>query len=246
MNEHDHYMADFMTVFQTLERWGPGTDADSLKALSVLPIMPKNIIDIGCGKGFSTCLLAKHTAAQIVAVDNEQSALDELGERLTEQQLDTRVTLSCASMTELPFSPASFDCVWSEASAYIMGVEQALKQWQPLLKENGCMVISDLVWLTENPSPAAVEFWQQEYSDMQTVDKRLTQMQQADFNVIDHFTLSEQAWLDYYQPLKARVAALKPSMSESSAIADLEREIAIYERYLAEFGYHMFVLQKGT
>lgn len=244
MNEHDQYMTDFMTVFQGLERWGPGTDADSLKALSLLPITPQRIIEIGCGKGFSTRLLEQHTKAQIVAIDNEQSALDELRERLAEQQLDARFTLNCASMTELPFSAESFDCVWSEGSAYIMGVEQALKHWRPLLKKNGSMVISDLVWLSDKPSPEAIEFWQQEYPDMQRVEKRLGQIQQAGLKVIDHFTLSEQAWQDYYHPLKARVAKLKPSMPDSAAIVDLEREIAIYERYLGEFGYHMFVIQK--
>ncbi|WP_432460495.1 MerR family transcriptional regulator [Agarivorans sp. QJM3NY_25] len=246
MNAHEQYMADFMTVFQNLEHWGPGTDDDSLKALLSLPIEPQSIIDIGCGKGFSTRLLEQHTNAQIVAVDNEQSALDELGERLAEQQLGSRVTLSCASMTELPFSASSFDCVWSEGSAYIMGVEQALTQWRPLLTENGCMVLSDLVWLTDNPSPEALAFWQQEYPDMQRVPKRLAQMRQAGFEVIDHFTLSEQAWLNYYQPLKARVAQLKSSLPDSAAIADIEREITIYERYLSEFAYHMFVLQKGA
>ncbi|TVQ72841.1 MAG: class I SAM-dependent methyltransferase [Oceanospirillales bacterium] len=244
MNEHDDYMADFMTVFQTIERWGPGTDADSLKALALLPTTPQNIIDIGCGKGFSTSLLAQHTTAHITAVDNEQNALDELADRLTKLQLDTRVTLSCSSMTELPFTEECFDLIWSEGSAYIMGVEQALQQWRPLLKRKGCMVFSDLVWLTNTPSPEADEFWQQEYPDMKTVEKRLAQIQQAGFEVIDHFKLSEQAGFDYYNPLKERVIALKPSMPESLAIADLEREIAIYERYPTEFGYHMFVLQK--
>ncbi|MEI8633528.1 hypothetical protein P4S72_18590 [Vibrio sp. PP-XX7] len=64
--------------------------------------------------------------------------------------------------------------------------------------------------------------------------------------MVDHFTLSEKAWIDYYQPLKERVAEVKTSMPDSTAIADLEREIAIYERYLGEFGYHMFVLHKGA
>lgn len=246
MNEHDQYMADFMTVFQGLERWGPSSDADTLKALSTLPTIPTKIIDIGCGKGFSTRLLAKYTQAEIVAVDNEQSALDELGERLTEQGLDTRVTLSCASMTVLPFAPESFDCIWSEAAAYIMGVEQALSQWRKLLTDSGFMVVSDLVWLTDNPSQEAVAFWEGEYPDMQTIEKRVGQMRQAGFDVIDHFTLSEQAWHDYYQPLKARVAEVQASMPNSNAIADIEREIAIYERYLGEFGYHMFVLRKGA
>ncbi|WP_189399024.1 class I SAM-dependent methyltransferase [Arenicella chitinivorans] len=246
MNKHDQYMADFMKVYQPLARWGPGNDADSLKALSSLPITPRNILDIGCGKGFSTQLLAQHTDAHIVAVDNQQSALDELGKRLAERQLDARITLSCASMMALPFSPASFDCIWSEGSAYIMGIEQALVKWRPLLERHGCMVISDLVWLTNNPSAAAIKFWQQEYADLQTVATRLTQMQVAGFEVVDHFTLSEQAGLDYYSPLKARVLELKPSMTDSAAIGDLEREIAIFEHHPGEFAYHMFVLQKGA
>lgn len=246
MNEHDQYMADFMTVFHTLERWSPSSDADSLNALSLLPTMPKKIIDIGCGKGFSTRLLTKHSQAHIVAVDNEQSALDELGERLRGSGLDSNVTLSCASMTDLPFTPKSFDCIWSEGSAYIMGVEQALTQWRKLLTDSGCMVVSDLVWLTDTPNSEAVAFWEGEYPDMQTIKKRLAQMRQAGFEVIDHFTLSEQAWHDYYQPLKTRVTEVKASMPNSAAIADIEQEIAIYERYLGEFGYQMFVLRKGT
>lgn len=246
MNEHDQYMADFMTVFEHLERWGPGCDSDSLKALSMLPTTPTKIIDIGCGKGFSTRLLAQHTQAHIVAVDNEQSALDELGERLAELGLDARVTLSCASMTELPFALQSVDCIWSEAAAYIMGVEQALTQWRKLLADSGVLVFSDLVWLTHNPSQEAVAFWQSEYPDMQTIEKRLAFIRKAGFEVIDHFTLSEQAWHDYYQPLKARVTQVKTSMPTSTAIADMEQEIAIYDRYLGEFGYHMFVLRKGA
>ena len=31
MNEHDLYMADFMRVFETLERWGPGSEEETKK-----------------------------------------------------------------------------------------------------------------------------------------------------------------------------------------------------------------------
>lgn len=215
-----------------------------MRALSSVAIAPTHILDIGCGKGFSTRLLAQHTQAHIVAVDNEQSALDELSLRLQAQNIEQRVTLSAASMTDLPFAPASFDLIWAEGSAYIMGVEQALSCWQPLLRDNGYMVISDLVWLSANPSPQAQAFWAGEYPDMQNIDKRLAQMRQAGFEVIEHFTLSENAWADYYQPVKAQVAKLKPNMPNSRALADLEREIAIYEAYLGEFGYHFFILKK--
>ncbi|POB69409.1 methyltransferase, partial [Vibrio vulnificus] len=41
-------------------------------------------------------------------------------------------------------------------------------------------------------------------------------------------------------------ADVKVSMPNSTAIAALEQEIAIYERDLGEFGYQMFVLRKGA
>ncbi|WP_305909659.1 MerR family transcriptional regulator [Methylomarinum sp. Ch1-1] len=243
MNEHDQYVADFMTVYQPLERWGPGTEEDSLKALQLLPTTPTKAVDIGCGKGFSTTLLAQHTQARVIAVDNELNALSQLAQRLTEQGLAERVTTQCASMAELPFAPKSFDLIWAEGSAYIMGVKNALTQWRPLLQNRGCLVLSDLVWLTNTSSQAALDFWRQEYPDIQTVATRISQMEKAGYVVLSHFTLSEQAWLDYYLPLKARVAALQNSLPNSAALQDLAREVALYEQYLGEFGYEMFVLQ---
>lgn len=244
MHEHERYMQDFMTVFSQLERWGPSSDSDTLKALSYIPTACEHVIDIGCGKGFSTAILAKHTQAQIVAVDNEKSALDSLKQRLVQQQLDAKVTLLCASMTELPFDDASFDLIWSECAAYIMGVEHALTQWQRLLTADGYLVLSDLVWLTHSPSPDARAFWQDEYPDMQTVATRIKQIQRTGYELVEHFTVSQQAWADYYVPLKARVAQLESNMANSAALTDIKREIRMYEEYAGEFGYEMFVMKK--
>lgn len=243
MNQHDQYMADFMEVYQALDRWGPGTQEDTLKALALVPITPTRVIDMGCGKGFSTSVLAAHTPARVVALDNEPAALEQLTQRLTGQGLEGRVSTLCASMTDVPFKSASFDLIWAEGSAFIMGVERALKAWRPLLQPGGCMVISDLVWLTDSPSKAASDFWHQEYPDMQTVATRVRQMQQAGYEVIGHFSLSQQAWRDYYEPLKARVSELTPQMPDALALQEIAREVAIYEQYLGEFGYEMFILR---
>ncbi|MEC4090892.1 MerR family transcriptional regulator [Pseudoalteromonas rubra] len=245
MNEHDTYMADFMAVFHRLERWGPGSNTDTRKALTHIPFAPHTVLDIGCGKGFATELLAQQTQAQITAVDNEAQAIDSLAARLKHAELDERVTPLCASMTALPFQSGSFDLLWAESSAYIMGFEAALNAWRPLLRSTGCLMVSDLVWLNETPSQEAITFWQQEYPDMQTVAVRLAQIEQAGFRVLSHFTLSEQAWADYYRPLKAEVEQRLSHQPDSAALQDMAREIAIYERYLGEFGYQMFVLQRS-
>ncbi|WP_394130712.1 MerR family transcriptional regulator [Shewanella maritima] len=244
MNEHDSYMADFMKVFETLERWGPGDESETLKALQSLPIAPSQILEIGCGKGLATQVLAQHSQANITAVDNEQSALDRLAERFSETDFANRITGVSASMTELPFAPKSFDLIWAEGSAYIMGVTNALEQWRPLLKQDGMMMVSDLVWLADKPHPTAKNFLQQEYPDMQTVDTRLQQITAAGYEVISHFSLSQQAWQNYYMPLGERAKQLQQQMPDSQAVKDITAEVKIYEQHLPDFGYQMFVIRK--
>ncbi len=243
MNEHDLYMADFLRVFEALDRWGPGLETETLRALSKIPFSPKTIMEVGCGKGIATTVLAKHCAAKITAVDNDAPALNRLSERAKETGVDDRVTIVCASMTSLPFAAASFEVIWSEASAYIMGVTNAMKEWRGLLKDNGVLVISDLVWRTSSPSADVLAFWKKEYPGMTTTEERIEQAKAAGYEVLDSFALSEDAWKAYFEPLQARVNALKQEMADSSALRDIQTELGIYRRSLDEFGYQMFVLK---
>lgn len=244
MNEHDVYMADFMKVFETLERWGPGSEEDTQHALSLVPAQPNSILEIGCGKGLATQVLVTQSQATVTAIDNEQSALDRLTERFEQQGLSESLETVCANMSQLPFDKESFDLIWSEGSAYILGVEKALKEWKPFITPQGHLVFSDMVWRTDQPSDDSVEFWQQEYPDIQTIKTRLKQIKKAGYEVIDHFPLSNQAWSNYYQPLKQRVAELEPDMPSSVALKDIQREVNICSERVSEFGYHLFVLAK--
>jgi len=84
MNEHDSYMADFSQVFEALDRWGIGSEIETIKALEKLPFSPKVILEVGCGRGIATTVLAKNSSAIITAVDNDASALSRLTERAKE------------------------------------------------------------------------------------------------------------------------------------------------------------------
>lgn len=75
MNEHEQYMADFMDIYQGLHYWAPGSTEDTLRALALVTPPPATLLEIGCGKGIATTLLAQHTTASITAIDNEPSAL---------------------------------------------------------------------------------------------------------------------------------------------------------------------------
>lgn len=245
MNEHERYMADFIRIYQTLDRWGPGSEADTLKALAKLPSPPQSLLEIGCGKGLATTVLAQHSSAQIIATDNEQLALDSLDERVSEMGLQSRISTQCVSMTDLPFEPGSFDVVWAEGSAYIMGVTTALTEWKKVLTDHGVLVISDLVWLTSEPSEESAWFWEKEYPAMVGVSTRTQQAKAAGYQVIDSFMLSPLGWENYYAPLQKRIEQLQIEWGDSAVIKDIQAELSVYQNHSAEFGYQFLILQKG-
>ena len=241
MNEHDQYMQDFLSIFEALESWGPNSKTDTIRAFRLLKQYPASILEIGCGNGNSTMTLANLTNAQIVATDNEQSALDRLKAKIDSQALSDRVSTQCVSMTGLTFDKGSFDLIWAEASIYIMGVDKALSSWKPLLKANGSLVFSDLVWLTDSPSDEIREFWKGEYPDMQNIETRLSQIVEAGYQVDESFTVSEMAWKGYYEPLQERLNDLKGEMGDTPAFLDIEHEVNLYKKYLGQFGYQFFI-----
>ncbi|WP_198419076.1 MerR family transcriptional regulator [Motilimonas pumila] len=245
MNEHDKYMQDFMAVFETLESWGPNSEQDTTKAFNLLPHSPQHILEIGCGNGNSTILLARLSQAHISATDNEQSALDRLQAKITQHNLGGRVSTKCVSMTQLGDDPEKVDVMWAEASAYVMGVENALSQWKPRLRANGTLVFSDLVWLTATPSDDSIAHWKSDYPDMQNVATRMKQIQQAGYQLVDTFTVSEQAWSSYYEPLQERLNELAPRMKNAPAFIDIQHEVDLYRRRLGEFGYQFFIAQRS-
>jgi len=244
MNEHEHYMADFERIFDGLDRLGPGSAEDTLHALRALPVAPDRLLDIGCGRGIGTLLLAEHTHGLVTALDNDEYSLSCLRQAVIARALQERVRILCASMMELPFTDGAFDAIWAEGSAYIMGFDKALKNWKRFIRAQGFLVVSDLVWLTSSPHPQALAFWQQNYPDMTTLDKRLSAIGSLGYRTLHSFALSHQAWENYLRPLSEKVAGLSAQDFSSRAMADIKEELGIHQRHLGDYGYQLFVLQK--
>lgn len=244
MNTNDQYMQDFWKLFGGLERHGPGSEADTLRALQALPNAPEKILDIGSGTGASTIVLAQSTPAQITALDNQPGSLNTLQERAATLGLENIATC-CASMEDMPFEPESFDLIWCEASAYAIGFENAVKAWRPLIRSGGHMVISELVWNDGSHPDELTDFWKKEYPDMQYLTDRIQQAKSAGYEVIEQFPLPKSSWDAYADPLKERIKIHAEELKDSAALADLKTELSIFDRYLDHFAYQMLVLRKS-
>lgn len=138
----------FYAAFKDMDRLAPGSDKSTLKAIDYIDFNNDSqltILDIGCGAGASTLLLADYFKnSTIEAIDLFPHYLKVLDEKIADNDLDNRVYTCQMDMNDLDYPNCEFDIVFSEASAYIMGFAKALKSWKRVLKQNSYLIISEL------------------------------------------------------------------------------------------------------
>lgn len=244
MNDHEDYMKTFLEIFSELDYWGPGSPQTTTQALAVLPFQPQRILEIGCGNGVATMVLATQTGARITAIDTDEGALARLHGRAASAGLADRIDARCQDMARLPVPDQPYDVLWSEGSAYIIGVDRALDAWRPMLQSGGVLVLSDMVWRTERPSEAVRQFWASEYPAMTTVSRRLEQAHCAGYRALSHFDMGQSALDAYYRPLEAKLRDLEGRMEGKRVLEDLRRELRAYHEGYGQFSYEMFVLER--
>jgi SAM-dependent methyltransferase len=240
----------FWAVHRDLPREGPGDDESTLRAFEMLENFPAaaSILDIGCGPGTQTVALARHAGlAKLVAVDTHQPFLDDLSRRAAKAGVAERIQPLNMSMFELYFE-TQFDLLWSEGAIYIIGFEEGLKKWRPLLKPGGFVAVTEISWLKPDVPDEAARFWQEAYPTIATVEENLARLSRAGYRALGHFALPESAWWnDYYNPMAERIQFLREKYrgnEEAQNILDMEyAEIELYRKYSANYGYVFYVMQ---
>jgi SAM-dependent methyltransferase len=251
MDDSEARTGFFYQVFEAMPRQGPGSDAATRWALdrlrARLPATPR-VLDIGCGSGAQTRVLAESLRGEIVALDNHRPFLARLQRMVDAAPPLSRVMPVCASLFAPPFPDGQFDLVWSEGAVYLMGLEPGLRAWRGLLRPGGLVALSDIAWLTARPRGEVEAFWQREcpgLTDLETVRARI---EGCGYEPLGHFVLPPEAWeAGYYWPLEAELARLRTRHPRDPAAAavcrDLSREIAMYRRAAGSLGYVFWVLR---
>ncbi len=239
----------FFEIHHDLPREAPGSDACTARALSMTLPLPRDphILDIGCGPGAQTLVLAKQTGGHVTAIDTHQPFLDDLKRRAERAHLASRIHPQHGDMTALEIGEASFDLIWSEGAIYIMGFREGLQAWRRFLKPGGALAVTEAAWLVDDPPDEARRFWQAAYPAMKHVEENIAILQEAGYSHVGHFTLPESAWWDdYYTPVEHRIAALRKQYqddAEALAILDEEqREIDLYRKFSPSYGYVFYIM----
>lgn len=239
----------FFRLFNGLPRQGPGSDACTRKALRRLPELPAapRVLDLGCGSGRSALVLAEVLRTKVIAVDNHQPFLDQLRTAAQERGLADLIEIRSADMATPGVPAGGIDLLWSEGAIYLLGFEEGLRLWRPLLAPGGCLAASECSWLLAEPPAEAAAFFRAGYPGMAGIPENLGRARRVGFDVIDHFTLPPEAWWrDYYTPLEERMAHLAPNADPQLAavIEEARREIELYRRYGDSYGYVFYLLRR--
>lgn len=234
-------------------RQGPGSDAHTRRAIELAgltPVRGLQVVDIGCGTGASTLVLAKELDAHIVAVDFLPEFLEYLAKRARDANVSDRVSVLNASMDALNFAPDSLDAIWSEGAIYNIGFENGIRQWRRFLKPGGILALSELTWLT-NRRPAELEsHWKSQYPEVGTASSKLEVLERNGYSPLGYFVLSQECWLEeYYRPMRQRFQEFLRrngfSDQAKAVVVAEETEIGLYERYRSFFSYGYYIARKG-
>lgn len=222
------------------------------KAFHILPKLDRpRILDIGCGRGGPTLELARLSGGEVIGVDIDAQALDELAARAAVEGLSEHIRVRNCSMSAMDFEEESFDVIWAEASLHVVGFEEGLDAWRRFLAAEGFLVIHEMAWLRPDPPAEVVAHWRSIFPGIRTVDEYAAEIPRHGYDLMSDFALPEEFWwANYFRPLELRIKALREKYrGDHAALAVFrtqEREVDLYRKYRAWYGSAYLVMQKQS
>ena len=238
-------------IFESLPRQGPGDEGSTKKAFQMLAELFKcpEILDVGCGTGAQTLVLAELSSGNITALDNHAPFIDILERKVRQARLEKRIHCVVGDMAAMNFRAESYDVTWSEGAANIMGFANALKSWKVLLKPKGYLVVSELVWFKKETPQEIKAYFAGAYPDMKYYDDIYPIVRSAGYEMINYFPLpSKSWWTDYYAPMEKKLAEMRreyQSNKDAQSIFDsFQLEIDMHRKYSEYYGYGFYIMRK--
>ncbi|GGF53961.1 Methyltransferase domain-containing protein [Mameliella alba] len=231
----------FFAVHKDLPREGPGSAEDVAWALE-LAALPEGaaICDAGAGAGGDVATLAR--AGRVLAVDLQEGFVAQMQARFADLP---QVTVRKDDMGRIAeFAEAPFDMIWCAGALYFLGLKPGLEVMRGALKPGGALAFSEPCYFTETPSAEARAFWE----DYPTRDRAgiAAAVAAAGFEILGTRDVSDAGWEAYYQPMEARIDALRPGAdARLTEMLDLcAQEARDWRAVRHETGYHLVVARR--
>ena len=248
---HDFDFDLICEYFSNIERQGPGSPEATLKALSFIDNLnnESSIIDIGCGTGGQTIVLAQNAPGNFKGLDMFPTFIDLFNANAKKNNLQERVKGIVGTMMELPFKDEEFDLIWSEGAIYNIGFKKGINEWNSFLKRGGYLAVTEACWFTETRPEEIDTFWKNAYPEIDTISNKMDQLQKAGYVPVASFILSENCWIEnFYEPQSVmQEEFLKKHPGNQNAknlVEEMKHEVEMYNKYKEFYGYVFFIGRK--
>jgi len=251
MNKEFTMMDLIIETHSWLERQGPGSQEMIIKALSFIDNHKEfaKTLDLACGSGGQTMVLAKNITGKITGVDIIPELINVFNDNAKKLNFKDRVNGIIGSMENLPFQDNDFDLIWSEGAIDTIGFEKGLTYWYGLLKKNGYVVVTCPSWFT-NERPAEIEkFWSGAGIGLDTIADNIFIMQKIGYVPIASFILPEKCWIEnYFIPREIEDKKLLEKYAGNETVQgyvnDNKYEVELFSKYNHYYGYVFYIGKK--
>ncbi len=178
------------------------------------------VLDLGCGNGGATLLLAREFGCSVVAADSDAAALDALSRRLRSQSLDARVEPLKVDFAQLTFADGEFNLVLAPANP-VYSFSDAATKLRRYLPPRGRLLICHPVRVAQQIAPALTDYWERRLGRPLMFPRELLQiLAESGYEPEGVEALSESELDELYRGLDQRASKLPKDAQERSALTE--------------------------
>ncbi len=194
------------------------------KTISIIPTIENpRILDVGCGSGVPTLMIADKFNGKITAVDTDTKSIDIFKEKVKGLNLSNRVTLFNSSFFDLKVKNNQFDLIIAEGLLNVVGFQKGFLKIIKLLKRKGFAIIHD---------------------EFQNQNEKIELIKNNDCKILDSFVLDEQIWWnDYFKCLEKEISSNSNKELLKLFKSDLQ-EIKLFKKNPNQYISVYYIIEK--
>ena len=118
----------------------------------------REVLYVGSGIGVGPCVIARRSAARVVALDISEKMLEWSRLRAQEEGFADRIETRQGDVLELPFEAHRFDAVLVESVlAFVQDKARAIQECVRVTRHGGYAGMNESIWLERPPGPKVLE-----------------------------------------------------------------------------------------